>query len=734
MRILLVEDSPTDARLLQADLGLAAAGGDFEVTWVERLGDAVAKVIGLPFDVVLLDLTLPDSAGITSFLRMREAAPHIPIVVLTGLDDEAAGAEAIRRGVQDYLVKGQVDGKTIARAIRYAVERKFADETLRRVNAELEQRVSEIQIANKNLQESRRAALNLMEDALHARRELEQSAAELKKSREDLNRAQAVARTGSWRIDIWNNALTWSDENYRIFRVPASTVLSYESFLAAVHPDDRELVDKKWNSALGGEPYDIEHRIIAGGEVRWVRDTAFMEYDEKGILRSGFGTTQDITERKWMETELAEKSAQLEKLVSMQTREIIDTRESLDTETRERMRVEDELTHRQLALEAVYSMATAFETSFTAMNDQVVMGIAKILEVPFAAIHYITENGTHTTSRYTRGALSYETVGDISQCIACMNNPAFRNDPWKNRDMKDFYRCTGCFPEETIKGYSGAPIMSNHGEILGLVCALDSVERTFDEDDVRLIEIFARYLAHEQMQRQLESQLIRSNEMRMLGQLTSGVAHEVRNPLNGIMAIMSALSKELSDIERFKPFLHHMQTQVSRLTVLMEDLLALGRPVREEKKGDIVIAALAEKALAVWRQSAKEEHEALVFDVEKACRECMVHVDGSKIEQAIVNLLDNAQQHSGPGDPILLSVETRGPSVVRITVKDTGPGIPKEILPQIFEPFFTTRKGGTGLGLSIVRHIVESHGGSITAHNNADGYGATFIIDLPMAK
>jgi signal transduction histidine kinase len=170
------------------------------------------------------------------------------------------------------------------------------------------------------------------------------------------------------------------------------------------------------------------------------------------------------------------------------------------------------------------------------------------------------------------------------------------------------------------------------------------------------------------------------------------------------------------------------------LTVLMEDLLALGRPVREEKKEDVGIVALAQKALAIWRQSALQIHEALFMDSEKAYGECLVHVDSAKIEQAIFNLLDNAQQHSNTGDPICMSVETRGPATVRISVRDSGPGIQKEILPQIFEPFFTTRKSGTGLGLSIVRHIVESHGGTITAQNNTDGPGATFSIDLPLSK
>jgi PAS domain S-box-containing protein len=127
---------------------------------------------------------------------------------------------------------------------------------------------------------------------------------ELQEAYRDLNHAQAVAQTGSWRLDIQNNQLLWSDETYRIFGVPLGTPMTYATFISSVHPDDREYVDQRWTAALRGEPYDIEHRIIVGDEVRWVRERAEMEFDSKGQLHSGFGTVQDITERKRIENEL----------------------------------------------------------------------------------------------------------------------------------------------------------------------------------------------------------------------------------------------------------------------------------------------------------------------------------------------------------------------------------------------------------------------------------------------
>lgn len=133
----------------------------------------------------------------------------------------------------------------------------------------------------------------------------------LRESQRDLNRAQAVAHTGSWRLDVRCNELVWSDETHRIFGIPRGKPMTYETFLSAVHPEDRQHVDESWQAALRGEPYDIEHRILVDGNVKWVRERAELELDEQGTLLGGFGTVQDITERKSAEEELRRSRALL---------------------------------------------------------------------------------------------------------------------------------------------------------------------------------------------------------------------------------------------------------------------------------------------------------------------------------------------------------------------------------------------------------------------------------------
>jgi PAS domain S-box-containing protein len=119
----------------------------------------------------------------------------------------------------------------------------------------------------------------------------------LRESQMDLNRAQAVAHVGSWRMNVRNNTLEWSDETFRIFGISKDTPLTNQLFFDFIHPADREAVDKEWKDALAGKPYDIEHRIIVNQKVKWVRELAELEFDMNGLV-GAFGTTEDITDIK----------------------------------------------------------------------------------------------------------------------------------------------------------------------------------------------------------------------------------------------------------------------------------------------------------------------------------------------------------------------------------------------------------------------------------------------------
>ena len=136
MKILLIEDNPGDIRLLQEYLNEGSACR-FQVTQAGRLSRGLERLAEARFDAVLLDLSLPDSHGLDTLVRLYEAAKDVPIVVLTGIEDEALGVRLIQAGAQDYLVKGSVTGPLLVRSLRYAVERKRAEEELSESEARL---------------------------------------------------------------------------------------------------------------------------------------------------------------------------------------------------------------------------------------------------------------------------------------------------------------------------------------------------------------------------------------------------------------------------------------------------------------------------------------------------------------------------------------------------------------------------------------------------------------------
>ena len=145
MRILMVEDNPGDVRLLREHLvGDRRVAELFQVAHVDRLALALESLERSSFEVVLLDLSLPDSQGIGTLNRMHEARPGLAIVVLTSIDDEVLGLQLLQSGAQDYLVKGEVTSSLLRRSLRYAVERKRAEVELRRSEVFLESIVENI--------------------------------------------------------------------------------------------------------------------------------------------------------------------------------------------------------------------------------------------------------------------------------------------------------------------------------------------------------------------------------------------------------------------------------------------------------------------------------------------------------------------------------------------------------------------------------------------------------------
>ncbi len=231
--------------------------------------------------------------------------------------------------------------------------------------------------------------------------------------------------------------------------------------------------------------------------------------------------------------------------------------------------------------------------------------------------------------------------------------------------------------------------------------------------------------------KRMQEQLIEHEKLASIGKLISGVAHEVRNPLFGISATARALSNELADLPKMKPYLDIISSETLRLNRLMEDLLDYSRPVKIDKNPSD-LREIVQEAIEYLKQLPATSHA--VIQLVDSDRIPAMNLDRNKVKQVLLNLLENGIQHSKENPRVDVFVEylsLASPAQVILVIKDNGTGITPENLPRIFDPFFTTRQRGTGLGLSIVRKVIHDHGGRLAVESHV-GVGTTFRISLPV--
>jgi two-component system NtrC family sensor kinase len=229
-------------------------------------------------------------------------------------------------------------------------------------------------------------------------------------------------------------------------------------------------------------------------------------------------------------------------------------------------------------------------------------------------------------------------------------------------------------------------------------------------------------------EREVTRRLLQAEKMAAVGQLAGGVAHEINNPLGGILAFAQLMLQDERP-EADREYLKLIQDAAVRAKRIVESLLRFSRRPRDDERGEVDLARLAEDALFLMQSQMKGQVE-IVRELEPA----LTNGNGNQIQQIIVNLLVNALQAIGNKGRITIGAGPGQPGRVQLAVSDDGPGVPPEIAGRIFEPFFTTKPEGqgTGLGLSICYRIAEEHGGSIHYEPAPEG-GASFVLDFPAA-
>ena len=233
-------------------------------------------------------------------------------------------------------------------------------------------------------------------------------------------------------------------------------------------------------------------------------------------------------------------------------------------------------------------------------------------------------------------------------------------------------------------------------------------------------------------QRELARRIAAFERRAATGDLLMRVAHEVRNPLAAVQAAAESLGLDAAADPDRTMLVDIIREQVHRLSTLMSDLLHVARPSPTSERRRESLVSFCRDAVDAWRRNPAREPREVTLRA-PAGDELPVLIQRQRIEQVLVNLLDNAADHSPDGSPIVVELARRLPDIARVRAIDRGAGLPADGVDRMFEPFFTTRASGTGLGLTIARGIVEDHGGRISAWRNEPPPGLTVEFTLPLA-
>lgn len=232
--------------------------------------------------------------------------------------------------------------------------------------------------------------------------------------------------------------------------------------------------------------------------------------------------------------------------------------------------------------------------------------------------------------------------------------------------------------------------------------------------------------------RQLEDRLQRRNRLEAMGQMVGCIAHEIRNPLGSVELFASLLRKDLRDQPQLKTYAEHISVAVQSMDRLLSNLLVYTKP-------DCSKAEWQETELLIREVLTLASHAMAPASIEVCClvdsQVSQLWCDGGKMKQVLLNLVLNAVQAMPHGGRLTITAALAPASTaeipaMRLTVRDTGRGIPTELQSRVFDPFFTTKDQGTGLGLAIVHALVEAHHGRIDVESTP-GQGTSFIITLP---
>jgi two-component system cell cycle sensor histidine kinase/response regulator CckA len=730
LRLLLVEDNRGDARLLE-EMIREPSSHTAELTLVESMSDAEEHLANHAFDVVLLDLGLPDAQGLDVVRRAHVAAPHVSLVVLTGLDDDQVALQALNEGAQDYLVKGQMEASGLLRAFRYAMERKKMEEALVIAHKRSEEgwtRLAAIHEATPDLVSISDPEGRLLYVNRGGRRMLglDESSDITGRTMADFlpdpstHPVQSVGIPTAVREGIWRAEVELVSVNGETISV-SQVVLAHKradgsvEFLSTIARDMTESnrSDDALRVSEGRLQQLLDSNII--GVHFWKTDGQVLDANEPFLEMIGYTRDELHAGRvDWIALTPPEFARADEKALA----EMASTGSCVP--------YEKQLIRKDGSRVSVL-VGAALQRRESDTGSAFVMDVSDRKK---------SEARLYLQSAALNAAANAMVITELDLCIAWIN-PAFTELTGFSeaesigRDSQELLRSGvhddrfyETMRETLIEGKSWRGEMTNRRKS-GLLYREAQII-TPVKDVLGNITHFVSIKTDLTAQRLMEAQLRQAQKMEAVGQLAAGVAHEFNNLLQALMA-MAAIMRLRAGNSEIATIGTDMEVQIKRGAALTQQLLLFSRDVAIEKTG-LDLRDQVQKASVLLRQVIPEN---IRIVVETSSEPISVQGDAGQLQQVILNLAINARDAMPAGGTLTLRA-TRAGQEVFLDVEDTGEGMPESTRAHIFEPFFTTKElgKGTGLGLAVVHGIVAEHDGRIEVRSG-EGEGTRFRVVLP---
>jgi len=266
------------------------------------------------------------------------------------------------------------------------------------------------------------------------------------------------------------------------------------------------------------------------------------------------------------------------------------------------------------------------------------------------------------------------------------------------------------------------------GGVTGVLSQMERNQRVrYEESLLRLDESHRKLKEQTGVLFETEEQLRRADRLSALGELSAGMAHEIRNPLGAIKGAAEILKDDYAPDEAKYEFIQILLKETDRLNDIVQEFLAFARPKQPEFQQVDVNEAI-ESVLTLTGQEARKAGVLVEKKLDLSIGRRSL--DAGLLKQAFLNLVLNAVQAMPQGGTLMVESNLRG-NAIEVKIADTGTGINEEFRKKLFSPFFTTKKNGTGLGLAITYRIIENHKGMIDVKSEPGG-GATFTVKIPV--